>query len=402
MGYKISLQNTFSWALLAFVLLIPANNSFEVLAMMKGELEYGAWSDPITPLYIKLIKDLFLILVVFLGFFKVVVDERMRRLLFFGNFFLSINLFMVFLIFISALSLAFFPLELIVVGVRAYWTLLLVYVGACFFNFNEKIVVNVFLSVFVVHLLMQVFQFSMGSGYAVFAENRNPGIFIVPTTAGAFSILAYYFAGLAGRPLFKFLALLSMILSASTIAALVFFSYFLFKLFYSFRRYYELYLVFLVIAVGAFFFIFSNLDFVSGRGDGAYQSLYTRLGYITTVLGDFQDLAFGRGMGIATSQAVMAEMEGAVVADNTFTGMMLNLGWVALVPLLIFVLSSFFVFEDKILFFLLIGFSMVANMFEMSPVVQVLMILLGQQAARKHFSRDGVGGTCLRTKVECS
>lgn len=402
MSFKLSLHGAFLWALLSFVLLIPANNFFEVLAMMQGELQWGAWAVPITPIYIKILKDFFLFFVVFLGVMKVLLDRRLLKLILFGRFFFSVNMFLVFWVIVSFFSLALIPHELVLVGFRAYWTLLLVYVGACFFNVEEKAFTNIFFSVFVVHVLLQIFQFYMGSGYAVFGENRNPGIFIVPTTAGAFSLLAYYFAGSSGRPFFKLLALFSLALSASTMAALVLCSYFVFRLFYIFRRYCELYLVLLVFSAGLFFFVFTNLDVVSGRGDGAYKSLFTRLGYVASVLEDFNGLAFGRGMGIATSQAVMTGMDGAVVADNTFTGAMLNVGWVAVIPLLVFVLSSFYVFENKLLFFVFLGFSMVSNMFEMSPVVQILMILLGQQAARRHFYGNEVSDMGFQKKVECA
>lgn len=288
--------------------------------------------------------------------------------------------------FVTVFSLISVPGELVFVGVRAYWTLIFVYVGACFYRYNEKGVVNVFLGVFLLHFLLQVAQFVMEAGYPVFGEPRNPGLFIVPTTAGAFSILAYYLAESSNRKLFKLMAFFSAILSTSTIAIIVFLVYFLYRFFYLFKHYYQLYLIFFAISVGLIVFVFYNLDVISGRGGGAYQSLYTRIGYVAAVLNEFPDLPFGRGVGVATSQAVMMGMEGAVVGDNTFTGLMLNLGWIALIPILFFVLSTFFVFDNKILFFMLIGFSMVANLFEMSPVVQVFMIILGQHAARRHFN----------------
>lgn len=389
MSYKLSLHGLFFGVFVLFVILIPANNSFEVLGLMRGELEYGAWSDPITPLHLKIIKDVFLFLAVLLAFLKVSLDKSILRFIFFGNFFFPINLFFLILAVVSIFSLIFVPGELVFVGVRAYWTLIFVYVGACFYRFNEKGVVNVFFGVFLLHFLLQVAQFVMEAGYPVFGEARNPGLFIVPTTAGAFSVLAYYLAESSNRNLFKLMAIVSAILSTSTIAIIVFLVYFLYRVFYLFRHYYQLYLIFFAIFLGVFIFVFYNLDVVSGRGDGAYQSLYTRIGYVTAVLNEFPDLAFGRGVGVATSQAVMLGMEGAVVADNTFTGLMLNLGWIALIPILFFVLSTFFVFDNKILFFMLIGFSMVANMFEMSPVVQILMIVLGQHAARGHFNNYG-------------
>lgn len=48
-GYKVSLHGLFFWLVALFVILIPVNNSFEVLGLMRGELGYGAWSVPITP-----------------------------------------------------------------------------------------------------------------------------------------------------------------------------------------------------------------------------------------------------------------------------------------------------------------------------------------------------------------
>ena len=354
--------------------------------MMRGNLQWGAWSHPITPVYLKAIKDIFLILALFIATIKIFLDKRLLRFLIFDPFFSLINILLVSLILLSLVSLAIFPHELVFVGFRAYWTLLLVYVGACFFRFDEKSFIKAFSFVFVLHLSLQVIQFYLGSGYTVFAENRNPGVFIVPTTAGAFAILGYYLFSLGENLRLKALTLVSLALSASTIAALIMVSYFIYSIFYRFKRHIELYPFLLLSSAGALFLILTNLDVVSGRGDGAYQSLFTRLGYISSVLSEIDQLPFGRGMGIATSQAVMTGMEGAIVADNTFTGAILNLGWVVTIALLILVLSSYFVFENKLLFFAFFGFSMVANMFEMSPVVQILMILLGQHAARRKLS----------------
>lgn len=380
---RIKLSNFFSGLLCFFIFLMPLNNYSEVVAMMKGELGWGAWSVPITPVYIKVIKDLFIIICFFVILIKITLNRRLLECFIHHRLFFILNSFVILLFFISVFSFFFVPFDFVLIGFRAYWTILLVYAGACFFYIDERLISKVFLYVFFVHVILQIAQFLLGSGYAVFHENRSPGIFIVPSTAGAFALLAYYFSVRSKQVAFQILAILSIVLSASTMAMLILFAYVAFKILMLFRHRYELYIFVFAFVFFIFYLIFDNLGTVSGRGDGAYISLFTRLGYIKSVFEDFSNLAFGRGMGIATSQAVMAGMDGAIVADNTYSGAMLNLGWIATVFLFLFMLSSFFIFESPILFFIFLGFSMVTNFFEMSPVVHIMMILLGAHAMKK-------------------
>ncbi len=50
----------FMHLVVGFVLLVPLNNSFELVALMQRQLRTS--SEVLTPLYIKAIKDLFLVL----------------------------------------------------------------------------------------------------------------------------------------------------------------------------------------------------------------------------------------------------------------------------------------------------------------------------------------------------
>lgn len=388
----VNLSKLFLWLFVLFLFSMPLNNYSEIMAMMRGELGWGAWSVPLTPIYIKVIKDVFILIAFVMTFIKIGMNKRLFLHLITTRYFIFPNVLLIFLFFISSVSFLSIPFDFVFIGFRAYWTILLVYVGACFFYIDERLIGRVFLYVFLIHFILQIIQLLLGSGYAVFHEIRSPGIFIVPSTAGAFALLAYYFSVRSKQVAFQILAILSIVLSASTMAMLILFAYVAFKILMLFRHRYELYIFVFAFVFFIFYLIFDNLGTVSGRGDGAYISLFTRLGYIKSVFEDFSNLAFGRGMGIATSQAVMAGMDGAIVADNTYSGAMLNLGWIATVFLFLFMLSSFFIFESPILFFIFLGFSMVTNFFEMSPVVHIMMILLGAHAMKKsnYLRRDPV------------
>lgn len=371
-----------------FILTIPLNNSLEVMAMMRGELPWGGWSLSLTPLPIKLIKDFFLIFAIFLMTIRAFKSRSTVRAILKSKSFLLLNFFSLIFIGVSVFSIYHMPLEYVAFGFRGYWSIFLVYAGALFYYIEERSICKAIYYIFAAQLIVQIAQFILGSGYAVYGELRSPGFFMIPATAGAFALLVFYFAETFGNRPFKILAFLSLILSSSTMGLLVLLAYFSYKLFHKLRRYYEFFpLIFVFVGALATLFI-ANLGLFSGRGDSVYESFSIRTGYIFSVLGDFLDLTWGRGMGIATSQAVISGFDGAVVADNTYTGAMLNLGWIAAIILLLFSLSSFFLFRGKLLFFIFAGYSMTTVIFEINPIIQILMILLGMHMMKKIMKPD--------------
>src|SRR5690242_12574451 len=68
----------FTYLLMGFIALVPFNNCLEVAAMMQRQLHSNA--EVLTPLYIKTIKDLFLVLSVGLALLAVVQRPSCGRI----------------------------------------------------------------------------------------------------------------------------------------------------------------------------------------------------------------------------------------------------------------------------------------------------------------------------------
>ena len=88
-------------------------------------------------------------------------------------------------------------------------------------------------------------------------------------------------------------------------------------------------------------------------------------------------------MGVATSQALTAGFADAIIPDNTFVETLYNMGIFSSLVLLTFILSSLRHFDDKLLPFIFVCFAMTNVIFEMNPVIQIILILMGSRIGKK-------------------
>jgi len=369
----------FTTAILFFILSIPFNNIYEVVAMMTGNL--SSWTDVLTPLFFKILKDIFLLVCILLMAVKIIKSPK-QGLVLFSKPLLLLNIFTLILIITSLYSFSFMPANIVLMGIRGYWVLMLVYAGVLFCNLNERKIYLYIVAVFILHFTLQLLQFITDAGFRVYFEHRSPGIFIIPATAGAFSLLVYYFALKHNNNILKLIAFASLILSNSTVGLLSFVTYYIYSYRNKFKPKFIYYPLFTAVVIIVVYNLITNLDIITGRGRGVSTSSLARFNIIYLTLLDWKALLTGKGMGVASSQALLSGYDNAIIADNTYIGTMFNIGIIPAILIFCFIVWSFRYFENKLLFFTLIGYSMTTVVFELNPVIQIMLILLGVHIGR--------------------
>lgn len=373
-----------------FVATSPLNNSYEIAAMMAGTLAASeslsgasAWTATLTPVYIKIIKDIFLVATVLLAGYACLKQPKKTRV-FLTPPFLLLSVFLTIILLMALYSLTFMPASIVAAGIRGYWSILFIYAGALFYSLDEKRIYVVLLIVFAVDFSLQIVQFLTDVGYNVYFEHRSPGLFIIPATAGGFALLIHYVGLRVRSNLVKVVSVASLILSNSTTGLLCLIAYYVFSMRNRFKPKILYYPIFASgVLVGAFI-LFQNLGSITGRGGGATLSFLTRLGLFYAAITDWSSLIIGQGMGVATSQAFLLNYSGARIADNTFIGILYNAGIVPALLMLFFVVFSYRLFSCKLLYFQLLGYSMTTVIFEINPVIQILLIFLGMQIGKRY------------------
>jgi hypothetical protein len=349
-----------------FIISIPLNSFYEVKAFLLGGL--GTWSELHTPLWIKALKDLFLIfsIVLIIPFIKKLMVKQL----------LLVHLFLIVLLCWALFSSIENDFLLSLIGIRAYWAILFIYVGFIYNKFDVKYIFFSLTGVFFLHLVLQIIEMFYAPPLfqpPFYGLNlRNPGIFVVPATAGAFSLLVFALSEMNNRNILKKLAIVSIILSNSTMALLILIANYGYKLIKKVKQPQIIILPLLLVFIVVFF----NLDILTGRGDGAYISMYTRLGYIWNAFSDINNFLLGKQFGIATSMAVIKGYPGAIVADNTFSQIYLNIGFLGLILLSSIILLSGF-YLPFILYLIFIGHCITTVFFELNSIIQFIMFFLG-------------------------
>lgn len=387
----------FMYFFVGFILLVPLNNSFELAAMMQRQLQRS--SEVLTPLYIKAIKDLFLVLSAGLALLAVIQRPSCARIWLRRPFFLA-NLFLVLVAIESIHSIAYLPANVILMGVRGYWTILFLYIGALFCDIDEFKLYKALRFIFFLHLGMQAIQLVTDVGFSVYAEHRSPGLFVNPSTAAAFALVLYHFGRQYGSRFVCIAALLSLMVSNSSAGILAFLFYYMIQMPKRFRHKLFMYPIYTLVILVTGTILVVNIGKVTGRGEGFYLSLFSRADILKTALSNWNLYLFGGGMGIATSQALVSGFADAIIPDNTFVETLYNMGIFSSLVLLAFIFSPLRRFEDKLLPFVFIVFAMTNVIFEMNPFIQIVLILMGSRVGRKLQLGSNISQAVLSRRVE--
>ncbi len=381
----------------AFILLAPLNNSFEVGAMMVGALPYLGWSLQLTPVYIKIYKDIFFLVVFLCCVYYLIRNKKFRDSLIYIHigplYCLLGSVVIAFLIslFKSEVSNAF-------LGLRSFFCLVYFFYGFILCDVLSRKKINLaIIMLLLLTVCFQVYQRVFQLGMPVFGELRSPGIFIVPAAAGFFSLICLHtFVENKSGFLFKVLAIVSSVLSTSTasiISLLFCFQYYISNRLYPRNIYARIIiLLILLVGVGGFFIAFAGV--ISGRGAAVFE---TGMGRVNIFNNYFQNLSleniiFGGNFGLATSAAMTSE-GGGFVADNTFLSLFASLGVMGSLSFLFFLTKLYFLDTSKIIFSSFLFYSLTANIFELSPVSQLAFLFVGLLFGKAYMKKvNGDGG----------
>jgi hypothetical protein len=387
----------FMYLLVGFIALVPLNNCFEIAAMMQRQLHSNA--EVLTPLYVKTIKDLFLVLSMALALLAAIQRPSCVRIWLRRPFLLA-NLFLILVVIESIHSIAYLPADVILMGIRGYWTILFLYIGALFHEIDEFRLYKALRFVFFLHIAMQSLQLVTDVGFSVYGEHRSPGLFVNPSTAAAFALVLHHFGRQYGSRFISVASILSVVVSNSSAGLLVFLLYYLIRMPKRFRHKLFMYPIYtlLVLIVGCFIVVY--IGTITGRHEGFYNSLFSRIDIIQTALSNWNLYLFGGGMGIATSQALTSGFADAIIPDNTFVETLYNMGIFSSLVLVTFVFLSLRQFEDKLLPFVFICFSMTNVVFEMNPVIQIILILMGSRIGKRLQLASSVSQSVLSGREE--
>jgi hypothetical protein len=280
-------------------------------------------------------------------------------------------------------SATYLPADVILMGVRGYWTILFLYIGALFHEIDEFKLYKALRFVFFLHIGMQAIQLVTDVGFSVYGEHRSPGIFVNPSTAAAFALVLYHFGRQYGSRFVCIGSILSLVVSNSSAGLLAFLLYQVIQMPKRFRYKLFMYPIYTLLILIAGCFLVVYIGTITGRHEGFYVSLFSRVDILKTALSNWNLYLFGGGMGIATSQALTSGFADAIIPDNTFVETLYNMGIFSSLFLLVFLFSPLRYFEDKLLPLAFIAFAMTSVIFEMNPFIQIVLILMGSRIGKK-------------------
>lgn len=366
----ISVNSASKFLILVVLALTPLFNLFEVFALVNHTLTSPMYV--LTPIYIKLIKDVFLLMIICLGTFKVLLCRRVLAEPSFWLFVFSVQL---------SLCLSIFNQDflLTLAGVRyllPFAVLFSVY-GIIDNEFQQKLA-KLLIILLVVGLIMQAHQlFCLGDHYGLNflgLSRRNPGFYLIPSSMAMFSLMTMYYVyhyypdGVLRNLFVYILGPLSVLLTGSGTGIV---SLGLFVLTIAYFRTRPKWIMFLV-CISIMLLILLFLPKLTGRHD-IYVSLSMRLQKLSNALRhDCQLLSNHFGYGTNTACLLMLHLgKGAskiFIADSTPISMIVSFGFLPLMFLVLFVARTVGKHMIHIHFIAIFGsFMLTTIIFELFP-----------------------------------
>ena len=377
MKLKYTLKELIVNIIILMIILTPIFNLGEVLNLFIQITQNI--KDNITPIYIKVIKDFLIIVLVLLlikfHYYNLKINNNEKIFLLFILLSIPSTIYMYLtnkMIFLSGIRWSL-PLLLTILLIR--------FDSIIIFNQVSKTLKIIL----VFHFIIQIIQFFTLELFGVNFMGlslRNPGIFLIPNTAGAFSIFSLIYMLYASKynlisKWIKLLLILSTLLSGSSTAILILF-------FIIFINYFRKYIVLLpIFVVVPLLFGYQLLELM--RPGVFNESLMPRINLLFDnfinsgiIIGDF-----GAATNTAVSFVNVLESSGNVIsADSFWGGLPVNLG--LLLFLTFFSLNLLLIFisfldkkvENLILFASIFLFSFTSSLLESYPVNIIISILL--------------------------
>jgi len=386
---KIKISTFVKYFIILGLLIVPLLHIGEVNALMSGELE--SQSTLYTPIYIKVLKDLIMISLLFILLLLYIRETKLSYFIVLLALILIINI----SIFFSSLA---GNTETLIFGLRWIYPLFIFLLGL---NFIKRDLLDisfeyVLIFIFLIHFFMQVYLFfSEISWFGLILDKysgRNPGIFLLPNNAAFFSVLILFwllfFSKIKANIIKLFLILLTVVsifltASGTGLVTLVFI-----------LTIYGLPKVFLIFAplIGLFSMPILILIFNLVRGKEYIEvSGGTRL---QIFVDNFVDSSlFSKSFGYFTNVATLMNYSDKIM-DSTYASLVGNLGilpfMIILIILFLALVKAFTKFDKVKINFLIIilFFSSTTIIFEAYPMNLLLAIwgciLYGQKQQSQH------------------
>jgi len=315
------------------ILIVPFVSAFEVYALMRNNL--STLGKTLTPLWIKILKDIILVAISLLGFLY-----QFKHKVAINNFYVALFALFLTVILISLLLSIHNPVLVTLSGLR--WALPLLIPFFIFPLVDDKLIhsiKNPIIFLFFLNFSLQIFQKFLKYGFYghnIFGfSDRSPGLFLIPSSSAAFMILSllfYLFFFDLSKPqkvFLKIISFLSVLFSGSffgilTLTAMIAID-FRSKFFYKFL------LIFSITFLSIIYFIY-----ISDRSyDSMIYSISTRFNIF---INNLQNAGFfSNKFGFGTNTAYLVSI--GTPTDSNFSCILVNLG---IVGLLIFMYGIFF------------------------------------------------------------
>lgn len=396
---KISISGSILKILALLIAMTPLLNLWEVHALIVGTL--SSQSEALTPVYIKILKDVGLFLVLVLSFLLFLSKK--------GLFFSQLVFVPWLLIGVAAFVFsATVPWAVKLVGVRWFIpVLVMVFLIGIFDESQFRKLVIILLVVFFLHVFLQVIQMFFGMPWygigPMGLSLRNPGLFLIPSTGALFSVIAgvyFHFYWKSGVVMWG-CCFFSVIMTASItgLAALSLILVYLFA-----RRYVSiaasLCLVLLMLFSGMVLvneviaFLGRGADVLAISG-GERVRIFNELYSASSLISNTFGLATNAGILWAKKAGIDAPV---FVADSTYASVLSNLGYSGF-AIFIAMLSGFLFLGvwrrsdlGVVLAIFVIAASFGAILFEVFPVNLLIMIGVALFLSNKSGERFKIKG----------
>lgn len=378
--YSFRIENIIHATILLLFLLTPIFSIKESLALIFGGIVNN--STALTPVYIKIIKDLGFALMILISFLGVLKQKSINKTTLFVLFYIAI-----------ILSFAFLykdDLLIFLVGIRWLTPIVLMIFLIPYIKqdlLNKIATLLGFLFIF--HFLFQIAQLFFSDGWfglnALGLSIRNPGMFFIPSTSAFFTIMVLFFAmfylqsGLLRNFIFIF-SPISIFLTASgsgiAVYIVIMFLYLLKQ------KYFKLLPMFGLVL---FFIIIYTIEDISGRTGLLEESFGIRIKIFFDIINESKLLPQSFGYGTSVGYLISSKYGlyfNMISTEATYTSIIVNLGLISFFLTLIIVLLSLIVAwlnnnKELLIFIMIFGlFFATTSIFEAYPMNMLFAILI--------------------------
>ena len=360
--------------IVAYLSSILLTNYKEIFIFLAGYNFPGMQEKTATPLYIKGIKDLLIIILASIMFFKTMLRNIKLPVLFWAFLFCYLLSLIYSMVHNSPIT--------ILSSLRAYFPLLLL--PLCINTVSKTYQYYIYLTLrvlFYIGLFLQLGGLFLASGYYGLYFNmfssRNPGLYLIPSSMASFSMVYLYYSLFFSKQKKNFFELLgaiplSIFLTGSGTGFLSYFFYIV-----------SSYLPYAILACVILFFpfifviIYFMLPAISGRDD-IWDSLWGRFPILERAI-DNNAIFFSKNVAFGTNNAALLSQNfthlknavGATVNDSTWIAIMNSAGIAGAIFFTLFYFQAVFTKRSqKTWIFFLCSFPFMSTIliFELHPI----------------------------------